>query len=287
LEICHFLDAAITHLLWLLAKLADCQRKATRTMTFDNKLQLTASRLLTGLLAVAPLVTSLTQSVSFPLRNKYSVENAASLNAAFKDIVDSSEFFVGSKDDGLSCRVPLFGEGVKVEFKGNGIMGKNNMNVGADDEFILSVDEASKADFGWICAKFYESKSTFEDILDTTKLRGIVTNHYDQQPPHPGYDAASAKLAGSQRIQNLFSDDSIDKLSELEEKGFVIIDTGPKTNPTSHTSLSRYLVEKTGQGDEVRTDTVHFLSRDEAKSCDLKEVSIHSVSPLMPLQGRY
>jgi hypothetical protein len=253
-------------------------------MAFDNQLQSTTFRLLTGLLAAALLVTSLTQSVSFPLRNKYSVENAASLKAAFLDIVDSSEFFVSSKDDGLSCRVPLFGEGVKVEFKGNGIMGKN-MNIGDDYEFILSVDKASKADFGWICAKFYESKGTFEDILDTTKLRGIVTNHYDQQPPHPGYDAASAKLAGSRRIQNLFSDDSIDVLGELEEKGFVVVDTGPKTNPASHTGLSRYLVEKTGQSDEVRTDTVHFLSRNEAKSCELEEVSMHSVFPLMQGQS--
>ena len=253
-------------------------------MTFDNGPQSTTLLLLIGLLAVAPLVTSLTQSVALPLRNEYSVENAASLNAAFMDIVDSSEFFVSSKDDGLSCRVPLFGEGVKVELKEHGIMG-NNMNIDDDYEFILSVDEASKSDFGWICAKFYDSRGTFEDILDTTKLRSIVTNHYDQQPPHPGYDAASAKLAGSRRIQTLFSDESMDILGELEENGFVVFGTGPKTNPASHAGLSRYLVEKTGQGDKIRSDTVHFLSRNEAKACEMEEVSMHSVFTLMQGQS--
>jgi predicted 2-oxoglutarate/Fe(II)-dependent dioxygenase YbiX len=63
-------------------------------------------------------------------------------------------------------------------------------------------------------------------------------------------------------------------LKDLDENGYVVVDSAPKTSELQHQQMSTFLelkAEKTNQGDHVRRDSVHFLARDEAISCGLEE----------------
>jgi hypothetical protein len=222
-----------------------------------------------GLSAPATAVKAKTPKnvLSLPLKGEHTAQQQEYLQSAFQKVVDSSNF-LESKNEQTFC-IPLFGPEADVSFRIAASLRDRCHKA------VLSAPNLSEDDFGWICTKLYESKEELETVVDTSKLRSVVAQHYNSQPPHPGYDADSAPLAGSVRIDRLFDDPNI--LQTLDEDGFVVIDSEelPKTTGESHAKLSRYLVETAGQGSETRTDTVHFLDRYQAKHCGVEEVSKH------------
>jgi 2OG-Fe(II) oxygenase superfamily len=237
-----------------------------------------------GALLVAELHScrALSRSVAFPVARAVKAADQQKtvdrIRTAFQNVVDSTDFFVtGSNhasDDASSCRVPLFGDNVTVAFSGPTLLlpGRNNDSCEFLYAYTLTVIGATNDDdFGWICAKFYESKDYFAGLLDTDALRLVVAQHFNQwHTPDPGHLASEATLAGSERLGALFADDRI--LKDLKRNGFVVLDVdAPKTTLRQHEMLSNYLVEKTNQGVQTRTDTVHFLTRKQASDCGLDE----------------
>ena len=208
--------------------------------------------------ALAPLQVSLPLK---PLSNNHDCRQLQrQAQAAFQTVIDSSEFFVQCNSDTQSskiiCSVPALGNDIQLSFQPS------------KAKFVLSVESTSTSTFGWICVAFYEHKALFQDMVDTSDLYDIVVDHYNRQPPHPGFEANSAILAGSHKIEDLFPKGAVTK---LEKDGFLILDNGPKSTDVQRQALSHYLVQKTNQGKDVRTDTVHFLVRDEATFCGFEE----------------
>jgi hypothetical protein len=186
--------------------------------------------------------------------------------------VDSTEFFVGSTSSRNSCSVPALGN-AKLTFKVNSNENDASPKLKSEcpssfpSEFVLQVDDATKEDFGWICAKFYECREMFEGIIDVTMLKSLVANHFNSLSPDTGYDASDAKYAGGKEIKELFADESI--LNDLATKGYAVIDIAPKTSKLSNSQLSKYLLEKTGQARTIRRDTVAHMDREVATACGL------------------
>lgn len=205
-----------------------------------------------------PLKKSVQQSTEFAVQQK--------LKIAFQDVVESSQFLVQTSPSQVQssvCSVPALGDHIEVKF---------GRSASDPSEILLKIDGTASDEFGWICVEFYENKELLQDIVDTSDLRTAVINHYNAQPPHPGFPANSAKLAGSRQVEDLFGNHRDMALSELERQGFIILDNGPKSTELGHGKLTQYLNEKTNQGSSIRTDTVHFLSRDEARGCGFEEV---------------
>jgi hypothetical protein len=184
--------------------------------------------------------------------------------------VDSTDFFVGSTSSRNSCSVPVLGN-AKVTFdvnsNDNDASPKSDYPSSFPSEFVLQVDNATKEDFGWICAKFYECKEMFEGIIDVTMLKSLVANHFNSFPPDTGYDASDAKYAGGKEIEELFADENI--LNDLASKGYGVIDSAPVTPKLSNSQLSKHLFEKSGQSSFIRSDTVTHIDREAATECGL------------------
>jgi Rps23 Pro-64 3,4-dihydroxylase Tpa1-like proline 4-hydroxylase len=203
------------------------------------------------------LVQALSRDVPFPLTHTFSTESEGLLIDAFGDMVGDSDFLCGSACGSRNvCTVPALGE-IRVAFK----MGKHKKK----HAFVLSVDGGTKDDFGWICAKMFECRSNFEGI-DTSFLESVVEDHFSPGP-NPGCDAAESK--GGSAFDATFRDPSI--LEDLTKNGFVVIDTDLLTSPISNEKLSQYLLKKSGQSADIRSDTVGFLGPLEAKDCGLDE----------------
>jgi hypothetical protein len=221
------------------------------------------------------------RTVSFPLTRGYSDKSATDgLQDAFRELVESTDFFVQSKDNCDVCFVPLFGK-TKVTFRYNEKKKPPSSRLSYDatippppSEFLLKVTgDASKNDFGWICAKFFEFQSMLDEFACTKQLETVVLNHFSKQMLNTtGYDAADARLAGSQEIADLFETDSV--LEKLEQNGYVVIDKPGNKElrilAKSDRLLSELLTKKSSQGDDIRTDKVAFLDRNEAKSCGIE-----------------
>lgn len=217
--------------------------------------------------AFAP-VTEAPFRVVMPLQRTKNVTTEGFLHRAFHEIVDSTDYFI--PQEGITaCNVPAFGQDVRVSLTA----APPNLEVVSDDEkrdcFVLSVDGShiSESDFGWICAKFYECKSAFEETLDLSRLRSVVASHFTKNaPPHPGYQP---KSFGTKPLKE---DLNPQVLQILNEQGYVVIDdVFPKTYAHQHAQLSAYLQEKTNQRNTVRRDTVHFLRQEEAAACGIQE----------------
>ena len=147
--------------------------------------------------------------------------------------------------------------------------------------------------FAWVCKKFYEYREPLEmagvDCFEP--LRRVVVQLCNTLPADPGIHAATARWSPEQQRQFeslLPSEDDggiRGLLEKLDKKGFVVIDctkderdntttttTAPcplTTSVSNQNKLSTYLAETTGQGDAVRTDRVHFLSRPQAVNCGI------------------
>lgn len=97
--------------------------------------------------------------------------------------------------------------------------------------------------------------------------------HYNAQPPWPGLDAQAnsfyaSTLSGKMIIQKLF-DENPDTLTNIEENGYAIINSGPLVSRLSQEKMSTYIKAKSGQKKEVRTDTVGFLEREDCEQIGL------------------
>eukprot|EP00594_Rhizosolenia_setigera_P003826 CAMPEP_0178940810 /NCGR_PEP_ID=MMETSP0789-20121207/1029_1 /TAXON_ID=3005 /ORGANISM="Rhizosolenia setigera, Strain CCMP 1694" /LENGTH=244 /DNA_ID=CAMNT_0020619917 /DNA_START=287 /DNA_END=1021 /DNA_ORIENTATION=- len=69
-------------------------------------------------------------------------------------------------------------------------------------------------------------------------------------------------------IQKLF-DENPDTLTNIEENGYAIVNSGPLVSRLSQEKMSTYLKAKSGQKKEVRTDTVGFLERKDCEQIGL------------------
>lgn len=195
--------------------------------------------------------------------------NHLRVSEAFRLMVDSTEFMTNLPVDEdrnskvLGCAsIPLFGNDVcmLVELSNNSCV-----------EISLNGSNISRDDFGWICAKFYESKEAFENVgLDTYNLRRIVADHFNSQPPHPGYDAD--RTCNDELVKSVFYDEYHRKsaMNELSNRGYTVIDNVFPVTNDEQKKLQELLVEKTCQGAAVRTDKVSFISREDATYCGLR-----------------
>ncbi len=222
------------------------------------------------------------RTVSFPRKSPYNdADITERLTAAFHEMVDSTEFIhtddvTDTKRHSTIYKVPLFGDDCRLTFdsaKNVATSTSPTANFQFTDDFVFKVDGATEGDFGWLCQKLYEHRHSFKGI-DMTNLRDQVFDHVNSKPPHPGYNADSAKLANCDTIDKLFDSvpdmTSHDLLQELSSTGFVVIDDVVLTSKQSYKSLGDYMSHKTGQSDQVRTDTVVFLERDDAQACGLE-----------------
>lgn len=197
-----------------------------------------------------------------------------------------------------TCSVPAFGDDCRIQLK---LLYSSSCSSAddANDALVLSLTGSSSTldtDFAWICTKFYESKlcslgNHHKDdnaVVDCGGLRNVIVQHYNQRPAHPGLDASSAAWTEQQTTafeERILGDSDISTVLErLEEQGYVVIDQPNEADTTESSSSfslattaaqqemlsAYYLHETTGQGDSVRTDHVHFLSRDEAVACDIQ-----------------
>lgn len=156
--------------------------------------------------------------------------------------------------------MPLFGDDITVTFGPTSQV--------PITEYVLTVQGSTltKSDFAWILLKFFECKESFEPISSTTALRKAVAEHYNAQPPHPGYNA-ELTAGNGKRLAMLDSN----ALAQLKKDGFVVVDMDLKTSKASNQKLSEFLVQSTGQGPSVRRDTVAFLDKKDAMACGLEE----------------
>ncbi|KAG7372509.1 2-oxyglutarate/Fe(II) oxygenase [Nitzschia inconspicua] len=207
------------------------------------------------------------------------------LTTAFEEMADSTEFIKrNAHGENLSYTIPAFGNDCMLFFhqstsserdlqRGPLISEAPTTSDTSSSDFVITLEGATKDDFGWICHKLYESRRSFDSILDLSNLRQELFFHMNNQPPHPGYDASKAKLAGSDTIRQLFRSTEKDPemiMNELSSKGFVVLN-GPTTSVKSNKNLSSYLQHKTGQSASIRTDTVAFLDRKDASLCGLQD----------------
>ena len=238
--------------------------------------------------------SALSHSVVFPIKQGYDSKSLEKIVAAFERVVDSADYIqrelvlpttttTSGDADSAWYKIPVFGEDCVLTFR---VQEQDEYTTTTTKtpsqstspaatttaQFEMRLDSASKEDFGWICSKFYESRNSFSEMIDVTNLRQVVFTHMNSLPPHPGFDAALARLAGSDRVKDLFSSTgrtASDILKDFSSNGFVVLD-GPETSEESNRHLSKYLLHKTGQTKEIRSDTVAFLEREDAVSCGLE-----------------
>lgn len=199
-------------------------------------------------------------------------------------MVDATEFI--KKESGTTdttrqkpavYRVPLFGEDCRLTFDSSKNIAMSKRQpvafLPSDNDFIFQVDGATDDEFGWLCQKLYEHRHSFQDI-DMANLRNQVFSHVNGKAPHPGYSPDSAVLANGDTLEQIFSSvpdrTSQDVLDELKETGFVVIDNVLQTTKDCYNKLGDFMSHKTGQSQNVRTDTVVFLERDHAIACGLE-----------------
>jgi hypothetical protein len=236
-----------------------------------------------GNLSVTEGLSLESRSVTLPLTQEYTIATKGLLHQAFHEIVDGSDFLERDTESvHASCSVPAFGEDVHVLLQpaDDGSSSSSASIATATttttiteqppSEFVLTVEQANARDFGWICAKFYESREHFGETCNFENLRVVVTDHFNSEPPQPGDNANTVDWAELPRVQELLqSDPSI--LTTLQDVGYVTIDSAPEITADQNNKLTKFLVEKTNQSPDIRTDTVHFLDQDEAYACDLQE----------------
>lgn len=213
-----------------------------------------------------------TRQVAFPLKTEQNKDlSVRLLKYAFQELVETTEIFVQNSPaqfQDSSCLVPALGPGTELQFQQNS---PSYMFPNWSTEFVLNVNANENSDFGWICVKFFEQKELFEDYVDTSSLYEAVVNHYNSAPPHPGFPAGSAELSNSPQMDQLFGQQEF-PMDELQDNGFLVLDNGPQSTAAGHVLLDQFLNFKTDQSSNVRTDSVHFLNRNEAMSCGFQEV---------------
>ena len=198
-------------------------------------------------------------TVKLPVSDRFQAHSTNIVDSAFAEMIDSTYGLEHCQRD--VARIPVFGDSATISFA------PTHDDNGVVTDYTITGCEMSAQDFGWVCAKFYESKDSFDGLLNTSTLRNTVIDHFNLQKAHPGYDAMSCNYCDDETTRSLLT---TPHLYELATQGYTVIDaTNYKTAPHQHAKLTTYLNEKTNQGESVRTDTVHFLNRQQAVDCDL------------------
>ena len=121
----------------------------------------------------SPLLSSLKLPINIP----FSSDVEEGITGAFNAMVDSTEFYnsvpLTPKQQPIksigAVSIPLFGEDVILTLD---INSEENCCV-----LSLSGDNLTNDDFGWVAAKFYESKALFEQNgISTISLRKVVVS---------------------------------------------------------------------------------------------------------------
>jgi len=193
------------------------------------------------------------------------------LKSAFQTVVDSTEFLIQTspweRDENI-CSIPELNAIVQLRRQ-------------SQEDFVLNVETCGLQDFGMIMLKFYEYKELLEQAgVDVSALHHCVKEHLDRQPPHPGYHSSTATLAGSRSLTDQLFHSSLEMaLRQLQNDGYVILDTELKTTSEQTERLQQYFQLKNNQhqSDTVRTDKVQFLDGSQAQQCGLE----HSFNALM------
>ena len=211
------------------------------------------------LIGLVERTSSFSYSMPFPTTKDFTSVHKQSLAETFDAMIDSTDFLVKTQDcKAGECSVPLFGEDVKVSF---GPTQYQSFDTPSEYSLTLAGETVQEADFGWICAKFLECRQNFPGLA-VHHLSRKVAQHFNEQPPHPGYDARDSALQ-TQQLDQLLPPNT---LAELEEKGFVVVDSDIKTSFSSNEKLGNFVVGRTGQ-EQFRTDRVAFMNQDDAASC--------------------
>lgn len=154
---------------------------------------------------------------------------------------------------GSKCVIPIL-DNAKMEFKPN----DNHKS----SEFILSFDVSEENDRIWLCTTILSELKQFKGISSTYPLRKILAEHYNSLPPDTGCDAELS--ANLNIIDTIFSGRGKHYMSTLQRDGFIVVDSGIQTSPRAFENLSQLLIEKTGQDDSIRSDTVAFITEIDA-----------------------
>ena len=204
-----------------------------------------------------PSSKSQTQSINFPI----TAENSNFLKW-YSDLVASTPFFVPCPEEELNFSIPAFKD-AKVSLM--------RMEIKSYEKYVISVDGASKNDFGTFCAKLYESQFLSGVIgIDRSHLRQLVRDHFKSVKPHTGYDAELSRPS-EEIVESLFGphEKKHSILHVLKMKGYVTLDTNFKTDEKANSKLSTFLCKKTKQSSSIRSDTVSFLNKEDARMCGL------------------
>ena len=199
--------------------------------------------------------THKSRTVRFPLKVKYSHENVLKWEKSFEKMVDSTNYFTQCQTNSkLECSVPAFNK-ARLSFQPSF---PNQSS--PPEEFVLTVNDVNRSDFGWICTKFHECKQFFEGF-DYQFLDEEVEEHFNLLSSDTGCDAS---LTSDEKLMNeLFKNDhSI--MDELTERGYVVIDTNVKTSSASNAKLSAFLTGKSTQGVHIRSDNVACINKAQA-----------------------
>lgn len=220
--------------------------------------------------------TASSLSVRLPLHDDFVGHDE--LEPLLQKVADSTDFIqdvTALSDKKFSCQIPALNCAVYLEECGEEKSLLLGINGGGNEKQL-------QGDFGWICVKFYEQRGLLEEAgIDCSALRESVVGHMNRLPADPGLDAATDAWTLVQKadFHNLAGGDMKKLLRQLDREGYVVIDPivsgnnmGPlETNACQQEMLSDYLFETTDQGDEIRTDRVHFLSREQAEECTIDE----------------
>jgi hypothetical protein len=142
---------------------------------------------------------------------------------------------------------------------------------------VLSMNATDSQDFGWVCSQFYSQREQLTQIgVDCEgSLRKIVALFFNKLPPERGVPALTSAWSETQHHQFEKSLNGRSLVQTLDATGFIVMDgamdigsTLPPQQDLSD-SLESLLLERTDQGDLVRTDRVLFVSAQMASACGL------------------
>ncbi len=225
----------------------------------------------------------ITQNVELPLKSQLTEDLRKSTIHNFEQIVHRNDCFEMNTrtnehgHDGRECSIPLFGEKTKISFFFQPPPSPSTFSSSSSSfgQYVLQIDAENEKDYQWICTKLlHEMKDV--DIggggrISMFPLQKLVANIYNSLPPSSGYDSKETANNDLLSDMNIFSSQTPpgDEWIKLKKNGFITIDTQLKTSDEACQKLSNLLKYKTGQDREIRSDTVTFLTREEATNCGL------------------
>ena len=221
------------------------------------------------------------------------------LRQAFANVVDSSEFLIPidntNYDQGqhvvATCEIPAMNH-VQVSLQ----LSKDNKylsqkNAWTSCQLVIMKEQnfnndscgdsaaVSKQDFGFICAKFYDSwkqndEQSLSSMFDMQPLQRIVLQHYNLQESQNSASMDTGYVPDMKQnlMDHYMMKDDKHVLDTLRQQGYATLDLPEYFQTTRHTheQLSAYLASTTGQSSNVRTDKVHFLSYTEAQEVGMQ-----------------